>query len=135
MAVPIFWRVILGFSAILVLSIGLSLYSIVQLGSLSNTARTALDVDNRMIAYEEKLRDAILSEARYGTRFIITQASTLHDQYREFKKDFIGYLNELNSLAESPDIKARLARVQEFHLRYDDLFDQEVQYLNAHQTY
>lgn len=135
MTVPIFWRIIWGYSAILVLSIGLSLYSIFQLGQLSRIAQTALNVDNRMIADEEKLTDAMLSQVRYEKRFLIAQASTLYDQFHQFQKDFGRYLDELNALAESPDIKARLARVQEFHLRYHDLFDQEVQYLQARQPY
>jgi len=134
-AVPIFWRIIFGYSAILILSVGLSLYSIFQLGRLSDTVKTALNVDNRMIASEEKLTDAILSELRYGSKFIITHASTLLDEFRQFKKDSIEYLSELNTLAQSPDTKARLARVREYHLRYHDLFDQEIKFLNARQTY
>ena len=135
MAVSIFWRIMLGYFTILGLSIGISLYSIVQLGRLSDTARTALNVDSRMIAYEEKLVDALLSEVRYGKKYIITQASTLHEQSREFNRDFVNYLNGLTDLAESPEIKTRLARVGEFHLRYVGLFDQEVRCLKTRQIY
>jgi CHASE3 domain sensor protein len=135
MALSIFWRIMLGYFTISILSIGLSSYSIVQLGRLSDTARTAQNVDNRMIAYEEKLVDALLSEVRYGKKYIITQANTLHDQSREFNRDFVNYLSGLTDLAESPDIKVRLARVREFHLRYASLFDQEVRYLKTRQTY
>lgn len=135
MAVSIFWRLMAGYLVILICSTVLSLYSIVQLGKLSNTARTALNVDNQMIAYEEKLVDAILSEVRYGKKYIITHASALYDQSREFNREFVSYLSELNELAESPDIKTRLVRVREFHVRYGGLFNQEVQYLKARQMY
>lgn len=135
MTLPIFWRILFGYSAILILSIGLSSYCIVQLGSVSGAARTALNVDNRMIAYEEKLVDALLSEVRYGKKYVITQAVAQYEQSGEFKNDFTRYLNELTALAESPEIRSRLARVREFHVRYSDLFEQEVQYLNRRQTY
>ncbi|HET8563675.1 MAG TPA: hypothetical protein VFM35_07385, partial [Candidatus Binatia bacterium] len=135
MAIPIFWRIILGYSIILIASVGLSLYSIVQLGMLSDTVTTTLNVDNRMIDSQERLTDAILSEVRYGNKFVITHASTLLDQFREFKKDSTDYLGELNTLAHSATTKARLARVQEYHVRYHDLFDQETKFVTARQTY
>ena len=55
--------------------LGVAAYSIVQLGSLSGTARAALDIDNRMMAYQETLTDAFLSEVRYAGRFLITRAA------------------------------------------------------------
>ena len=77
MRIPIFWRLLFGYSAILLLSVGLSTYSIIQLGGLSTTARAALDTDSRRIGNVEKLTDALLSEVRYAGRFIITHAEEL----------------------------------------------------------
>jgi hypothetical protein len=88
-----------------------------------------------MIAYQEKLTDALLSEVRYAGRFIIHHAPSLHDQFRQFKNDFIGYMAEIQSLAASPDIKAQLSGIEELHLRYQHLFDQEVRYIKAGQPY
>jgi CHASE3 domain sensor protein len=133
--ISILWRLISGYSLIMLLSVGVSSYSIVQLGRLSGTARAALDTDNRLIAYQEKLTDTFLSEVRYAGRFIITHTVSLHDQFRQFKNDFIRYMGEIKSLGASPDVKARLARVEELHLRYQDLFDQEVHYIKAGQPY
>jgi CHASE3 domain sensor protein len=133
--IPIFCRIISGYALILFLSVGVLSYSIVRLGWLSGTARAALDTDYRMIAYQEKLTDALLSEVRYAGRFIIHHAPSLHNQFRQFKNDFTGYMAEFKSLAAAPEIKARLAGVEELHLRYHDLFDQEVRYIKARQTY
>jgi len=135
MRIPIFWRLLLGYSAILLLSVGLSAYSIIQLGGLSTTARAALDIDNRMIGIEEKLTDAFLSEVRYAGRFIITHAKELHDQYRQFNNDFGRYMNDLQALSTSAEIQSRLFRVADLHLRYHDLFDQEVKYIRTAQPY
>jgi CHASE3 domain sensor protein len=135
MAIPIFWRLICGYSVILILSVGLASYSMVQLGHLSHSAHAALNRDHRMIAYQETLADVFLSEVRYAGKFIITHAPTHGDHLRQFKGDFRRHLEEVKALAESPDIKHRLARVEEFHFRYHDLFDQEVTYIKARQPY
>jgi CHASE3 domain sensor protein len=135
MRVPIFWRITSGYAIILILFVGASSYSVIQLGQLSSTARTALETDNRMIGYQEKLTDVFLSEVRYAGRFIITHTNSLHEQFQQFKSDFSRYLGEIQSLAAGPDVKARLARVEELHLRYQLLFDQEVRYVKAGQPY
>jgi CHASE3 domain sensor protein len=135
MRLPIFWRLTSGYAAILILFVGISSYSIIQLGQLSSTAREALDTDNRLIGYQEKLTDVFLSEVRYAGKFIITRSGSLHEQYLQFKTDFLRYMSESQLLATAPDVKARLSRVKELHLRYQDLFDQEVRYVRARQPY
>ena len=88
-----------------------------------------------MLLYEEKLTEMFLSEVRYAGKFIITQASAHYDQARQFRNDFRRYLAEIETLATLPDIKARLGRIEEFHDRYGDLYDQEVRYIKNGQPY
>ncbi|HEU4342250.1 MAG TPA: hypothetical protein VFU31_11820 [Candidatus Binatia bacterium] len=135
MRLPIFGRLLVGYMAIMLMAAAVASYAIVQLGGLSATARTALNTDNRMIAYGDQMTDAFLSEVRYAGRFIITHSSALHGELRQFKNDFLRYLNEIKSLAPSAEIQGRLSRVEELHLRYHDLFDQEVRYIKARQPY
>src|ERR671914_584405 len=105
MSIPIFWRIMFGYSGILLLAVAVAGYSIFQLGGLSGTARAALDRDNRMIAYQETLTDAFLSEIRYAGRFLITRAAANHDEFRQFQEDFKRYMSELKSLAAAVDIE------------------------------
>jgi CHASE3 domain sensor protein len=135
MSMPIFWRIIFGYSIILLLAAGVAAYSIIQLSGLSGTARSALNTDNRMMAYQETLTDALLSEVRYAGRFLITRANAHHNEFRQFKEDFKRYISEMRSRATSVDIEARLFRTDELHLRYHELFDQEVRYIKAGQPY
>jgi CHASE3 domain sensor protein len=132
---PIFWRIIFGYFIILLLCAGVAAYSIVQLGGLSGTARVALNTDNRMIAYQETLTDAFLSEVRYAGRFLITRADGHHSEFRQFKEDFKRYMSEMTSHATSAEVKARLLRTVELHVRYHELFDQELRYIKAGQPY
>jgi DNA-binding transcriptional MerR regulator len=135
MAIPMFWRLILSHIGILLLSGAASLYSIVQLGSLSGTARSALDTNRRMIAYQEALIDAFLSEVRYGGKYLITHTEGRHEQLRQFKKDFVDYLNLLKQLGDSDSIGFSLARIERFHDQYHELFDREAAYIRAKQNY
>lgn len=135
MRIPIFWRLLFGYSAILLLSVGLSAYSIIQLGGLSTTARAALETDTRRIATVETLTDAFLSEVRYAGRFVITHSNELHDQYRQFNSDFGRYMSDLQALSASPEIQSRLSRIADLHVRYNDLFAREVKYIKSAQPY
>jgi CHASE3 domain sensor protein len=134
-AVTIFWRIILGSLAILFVAAGVSSFSIFQFGGFSRDASAVLNKDNRMLLDEDKLTEVFLSEVRYTGKFIITQASAHYDQARQFRNDFRRYLAEIKTLATLPDIKARLRRIEEFHDRYGDLYDQEVRYLKNRQPY
>jgi hypothetical protein len=135
MQIPIFWRLILGTLGILLLSIAACVYSIIQLGTLSRTARAALDGDHRMIGYQEALTDAFLSEVRYGGKYIITHAEDRHQQLQQFKNDFARFLGELKSLVQSEEVATSLSRVEQLHRQYHELFDREAAYIRARQTY
>jgi hypothetical protein len=135
MNITCFWRLLLSHLAILLLSTVACLYSIVELGSLSGRARKALDGNQRMIAYQEALTDAFLSQVRYGGKFLITHTQGRHEQLDQFKKDFTDYLGLLKFLGESEPIKTSLLRIERLHRQYHDLFEREAGYIRARQTY
>jgi CHASE3 domain sensor protein len=135
MRIPVFWRLILSHLGILLLSGAACLYSIVQLGSLSESARAALDGNHRMIAYEEVLADTFLSEVRYSGKYLITHTESRYDQLRQFKKDFIDYLELLKRLGQSESISPSLSEIERLHAQYHELFDREVEYIRAGQIY
>jgi hypothetical protein len=135
MALPLFWRLTLGYAAILLLSVGTSIYAIVQLSELSQTARVALETDYRTIAQQETLTDAFLSEVRYGGKYLLTQSPSSYDQFRQFKNDFLRYLSELKAAGTSAETSTQLVRVEHLHQSFHDLFEQESRYLKAGQPY
>jgi CHASE3 domain sensor protein len=135
MALPIFWRLILSHLGILLLAGAACLYSIVQLGSLSGNARSALDTNHRMIDYQEALTDAFLSQVRYGGKYLITHGESRHEQMRQFKKDFDEYLEHFRALQPSGEIVESMARVERSYRQYHELFDREVEYIHNKQAY
>lgn len=135
MSLPIFWRLVFSHLGILLLSGAACVYTIVQLGSLSGTARSALDNNHRLIAYQEALTDAFLSQVRYGGKYLITHVEGRHEQMRQFKKDFNDYIELLKSLGQSEQITASVTRVDQLHQQYHELFDREVEYVRVKQNY
>jgi CHASE3 domain sensor protein len=132
---PIFWRLASGYLAILLLSAGISLHFIGELGALGTSARSALESDSRRVTLLEILTDAFLSEARYAGRFVISHTSELYDQYLQFNNDFARTLKALEALPQSAESQRRVTRIGELHLRYTDLFQREIAYLRSSQTY
>lgn len=135
MVINPFFRLLLSHLAILVLSSTAGLYSIAELGSLSGKARKALDNNHRMIGYQEALTDAFLSQVRYGGKYLITHAEGRHEQFHQFKKDFIHYVALLKVLGQTESIQASLVKLERLHRQYHDLFEREVQYIRGRQNY
>ena len=135
MAPSILHRFVIGYSSMLILMVAVSGYSMIQLGKLRDAAHIALRVEQRMIDYSEQLADAFLSEVRYAGKFSVTHAPVHHDQYEQFKADFDRYMAQLKSLAGSKDATQRLARAEEYHAQYHQLFEKEVNYIKTKQTY
>lgn len=135
MTLSIFWRLMLSHIGILMLSGAACLYSIVQLGSLSGAARGALDTNHRMIAYQEALIDAFLSQIRYGGKYLITHTEGRLEQARQFKKDFLNYLHLLKELDREETLGASLSRVERLHGQYHELFAREAAFIRTRQSY
>lgn len=134
MRFTIFSRLAVGYLALLILVIAVSVYAIIQLRQFNNVTHSILKIDNRIIDYEKKMADALLSQIRYERKFIITKDDALYDQFLLFKSDFDQYLEEALSIADS-QAESLLRRAKESYQRYQELFDEEVKYLKAIRSY
>ena len=135
MALPLIWRLTLGYAAILLLSVCASIYAVVQLTELSQTAREALDTDYRTIGHQEALTDTFLSEVRYGGKYLLTQSPASLDQFRQFKNDFRRYLGQLKTAGATAETSTQLMRIEHLHQSFHELFEREASYLKANQPY
>lgn len=133
MRISIFCRLVLSHLGILLLSGTPCFYSILQLGILSGAARNALDTNHRMIGYQEGMTEAFLSEVRYGGKYLISHTEGRHDQLLQFKREFVNYLELLKRFGQSES--SSLSAIERLHGQYHELFDREVTYIRANQTY
>lgn len=134
MKLTLFARLFLGYLGIFVLILGVSVYAVIELQRFNNITRSVLESDTRVLEYEKKLTDVLLSEIRYERRFLITKDDALYDQFLLFKSDFELFLDEAMALADAR-AGGFLTRVRDSHQRYQDLVDEEVKYLKAREDY
>ncbi len=134
MKLTLFSRLVIGYLALYVLVIAVGVYGVIQLRRVNDVIRSVLEIDNRMLDYQRKLSEALLSQIRYERRYVIAKEPTLYEQFLLFKKDFEQYFNDA-MLAADDHAKDLLGKIKNNYGRYQELFSQEVSYLNKHQAY
>jgi two-component system sensor histidine kinase GlrK len=135
MRMTIFSRLVVGYLAIFILAMAVIIYAIAQLRQLENISHSILRVDNRVLTYDQKLSDILLSLIRYEKKFIYDNDLELYDQFLLKKGDFDNNLREVMMIADAPETKEVLSSVKKHFQRYGSLFDIEVEFLKADQEY
>lgn len=135
MKFTIFSKLVAGYLAIFLLIIIVSIYVAVQLQKLENATDSILNIDNRMLNYNKKLTDTLLSQVQYEKKFLITKDNDFYDRFVEAENDFDQYFGELTSIADSSQTRSLLDKVEQSHQHYRDLFYKEVESLRANQHY
>lgn len=106
----------------------MSIYAIVQLGSVTNVTRSIM-MDNHLISLHKDLTDALLSETRYEKKYLIMQDQALYEGFQKSKGEFERYLDEARLLDAPRETRDALNNVADLHLIYFSLFNDEVEYL------
>ncbi|UCH81751.1 MAG: HAMP domain-containing protein [Nitrospiraceae bacterium] len=135
MKITIFARLVIGFLAIFILAMAVSVYAIIQLRKLERDTQSIILIDGRLSEYEKKLGDLLLSQMRYEKKFIISPDDELYTQFLSAEKEFYSQLAEIKAMTDSPVSISILEKIQLFQEHYKDLFNIEVQYLTSGQTY
>ncbi|HZD39818.1 MAG TPA: HAMP domain-containing sensor histidine kinase [Terriglobales bacterium] len=134
MRFSLFWRLFIGYLAVFALLTAISVYAVQELRRFDVTTRSILERDRRVLDYEKKLADNLLSQIRYERKFVITKDEALYREFVKFNQDFETYLAQ--ALAAS-DVKTApiLERVQQDYKQYLDLFANERVQLKRRQNY
>ena len=135
MRVTIFSRLVLGYLFILILLLATTTYAIFQLHRFDTVTRSISESDNRVVDYEKKLSDALLSQMRYERKYTIVRDSALYNQFLLSSDDFRQSLNHVRPFAELPSQKEGWNRIKAYHDRYESLIAEERKYLRANQPY
>lgn len=135
MRFTIFSRLSTGFIVIFILIILVSIYVDAQFQKLEDITNSILNIDNRMLSNNKKLIDALLSQVRYGEKFIILKDDALYDNFIATKNDFDQYFKELMSVADSPRAMSLLNDIKQSHQHYQKLFYKEGELLRDGQSY
>ena len=125
----------IGYLTIFILVMIASVYAIFELHQLNIGTRQILRTDNRILDYEEKLTDSILSQLRYEKKYTITKDSVHYDQFLSAREDFNKFLAEVLPIADTSEKKDSLSKVKAHHERFQSLIDKEIGYVRGNQTY
>lgn len=119
----------MGYFFLLILAAGMSIYAIMQLGSVTDVTQSIIQVDNALISLHKDLTDSLLSETRYEKKYLIVQDQAYYEGFLKSRAEFDHYLHEARALSDYPEAREALIRVADLHLTYSSLFAEEVEYL------
>ena len=135
MKLSIFTRLVVGYFAIFILAMAVSIYTINQLHKLERVTRSILAVENRLVDDEQRLSDSIFTLMRYERKFIIIKDAGLYNQFLQTSEDFDKKFNETVSLSNSKKVKEMLADLKHHYDHYQSLFQTEVQFIRSGEQY
>ncbi|MEW6109458.1 MAG: HAMP domain-containing sensor histidine kinase [Nitrospirota bacterium] len=135
MRLTIFSRLIIGYFSIFVLVVSVNVYAIKYLIQLEDVTHSILQVDNRLIEYEKKMTDSLISQVRYERKYIITKDKALYEQFITARNDFSQSLNQTMSITDSYNKNQILKRIKDYHKNYETLINEEVEYISSQKTY
>lgn len=135
MRISILSRLFLGYFFLLVLAAGMSAYTILQLGRVTDVTRSIISSDNVIIGMQKDLADALLTETRYEKKYLIVQDHALYDGFLKSKAEFEKLLADALLLDLPDDARILLRNAEEQHLIYQSLFLEEANYHRAGKTY
>lgn len=127
MRLSILSRLILGYVVLLVLSAGMSVYAIVQLGIVTEVTRSIILVDNTLIGLHKDLTDDLLSETRYEKKYLIVHDRAFYQGFLRARAEFERTIHEAGRLGVSSEIWTSLNNVDDLHLTYYALFREEAE--------
>jgi len=135
MKLTILPRLMIGYFTIFLLVMLVSVYAIVKLHQLNKGTRHILRIDNRILDYNEKLTDSILSQLRYAKKYLITKDIVLYDQFFSGKENFNKFLAEAASIADTSEKKDSLIKIKTYYRRYESLIEKEIELVRSNKPY
>ena len=87
MKLSIFSRMMIGYFAIFLLVVAVSSYTILKIQQLNRMTRYILEIDHRLLEYEKKMANSILSQSRFERKFLLTRDQAFYDQFLSGKEE------------------------------------------------
>ncbi len=91
-------KLMLGYSVLLVLLVGISVYALVNLNRLNEINSSILHTDLPVINTSEKMIDVILAQELYAQRYLILKTSDVLKLFWDKEKEFKQLTNEIRAL-------------------------------------
>ncbi|MGD0624225.1 MAG: ATP-binding protein [Thermodesulfobacteriota bacterium] len=135
MRLTIFSRLVLGYLLIFILVLAISVYTIFQLQQFETVIRSIQELDNRMLEYQKRLSDSLLSQMRYERKYVIGKDRALYDQFLLASDDFRKNMNQALLFAGAFPQGEILRKVKVYQEGYQSLIAEETKFVQANQPY
>jgi GGDEF domain-containing protein/CHASE3 domain sensor protein len=127
-AISVFYRLsiarklMLGFSVLLALMIGISAYALLKLNRLNEINSSILNTDLPIISASEKMIDLILAEELYAQRYLILKTPDMLKRFWEKETEFNQLVENLQTLPDENDHSVN--RIVSLHADYHRALNQ-----------
>ena len=128
-------RLTIGFVALFVVTMSVSVYSIIKLNQFNKATTYMLDVGDRMIECKERLGNALLSEVSYEKKYVISRDYALYNHFVSAGRDFNKYLNEAAAIADTLGSKEILDNIIRQHSHFKTLVEEEEKHFKSRNAY
>ena len=91
-------KLMLGYSVLLVLLVGISVYALFNLNRLNEINSSIANTDLQVINTSEKMIDVILAQEFYAQQYLILKTSDKLKQFKDKNKEFKQLIKEIRSL-------------------------------------
>ncbi|MGV8073010.1 MAG: ATP-binding protein [Syntrophobacteraceae bacterium] len=119
MRLRIFWRVIFAQSALIVIILILSFYSLGVLNDLRELDSGILTLDSSCVEEEKQLQKVFLIEMRNAEKYILSRESSFQEGYLKAKSDFSASIDRICSLVDTTRERELAEEIINLHERYD----------------
>lgn len=134
MRLSLFSRLSIGYLTIFLIVAAAGTSAIFQLDKFSESTQSIAEVDARILVYEKKLRDLLLTWSRPVQNFINTKDETYFSQFVQQQIEFEANIAEALALG-NPAATPILRQIQSDILAYAELVKDEAQWVRANKRY
>ena len=124
-------RLVVGFSALFIITTSVTVYSIIKLDQFNRAGVRMLEAGATMLACKDRLGEALLSEITFEKKYVISKERELYERFAEAGKEFARTLDQARGIADVLGSKGILDNIARSHARYAALVEEERRYLNS----
>jgi two-component system sensor histidine kinase GlrK len=126
MKLGILERWVVGYLAVFLLLAGSNLYALVKLHQLGTSTIPGLSLDMRILTFQKRLVDSILSQLRYERKFMLLKDDGVYEQFVKGKDEFHRLLADAFTVADTEEKRESLKSVETYQKRYEGIVDDEI---------
>jgi diguanylate cyclase (GGDEF)-like protein len=122
-------KMLLGYMALVALTVLVVAYALVSLQRINNLNRSLVMVDVLVEEASDKMLDALLAQDTYEKRFLILKNRDMQNLFEQRGNEFRTWLDAIKKLPDRTDLPIGL--IETLHARYTDLVFREVELVVA----